>query len=285
MKIGISASTFQTDGYGRYGEKTYEKLKELGFDTSDLNMSNTDSEIYTLSQIESDKILLKEKELAEKAGIKINQVHGPWRFPPKDGTEEDRAERFEKMCISIRATAILGCKYWVIHPLMPFGMGDRNTENAKKTRQINLDFFTKLVKVAKRHGVTICLENMPMPDFCISTPEDVLSFVEEINDDNLQICLDTGHVNVFNDLNIYDEVIKIGKRLRVLHVHDNKFSIDLHLFPHFGTINWENFAKALKEINFDGSFSAETTPPSSLSNDLFEDTSKLLLKIIHRIID
>ena len=285
MKIGILASTPHKNGYGRYGDKTYEKLKELGFNASDFNICDTDTAIYTAPQSESDDLLLKEKELAEKAGIEISQIHGPWRYPPKDGTEEERAERFEKMCISIRAASVVGCKYWVIHPLMPFGTGDKGTENAPITRQINLDFFRELVKVAKKYGVIICLENMPMLNFSISTPEEILGLIEEINDDNLQMCLDVGHVNVFKELNLYEEVIRIKKRLRVLHVHDNMIARDLHLLPTFGNVDWKGFAKGLKEIGFNGSFSIETTPPENLPNDLFEDASKLLVKIIHNIID
>lgn len=285
MKIGILASTPHKNGYGRYGDKTYEKLKELGFNASDFNICDTDTAIYTAPQSESDELLLKEKELAEKAGIEISQIHGPWRYPPKDGTEEERAERFEKMCISIRAASVVGCKYWVIHPLMPFGTGDKGTENAPITRQINLDFFRELVKVAKKYGVIICLENMPMLNFSISTPEEILGLIEEINDDNLQMCLDVGHVNVFKELNLYEEVIRIKKRLRVLHVHDNMIARDLHLLPTFGNVDWKGFAKGLKEIGFNGSFSIETTPPENLPNDLFEDASKLLVKIIHNIID
>ena len=43
MKIGILASSFNDNGYGRYGDKTYEKLKELGFSATDFNISNTDN--------------------------------------------------------------------------------------------------------------------------------------------------------------------------------------------------------------------------------------------------
>ena len=76
MKIGIMASTFHQEGYGRYGDKTYEKIRELGFDSSDFDACETDLDFYTLPQSESDKLILKEKELAKKAGIEIDQVHG-----------------------------------------------------------------------------------------------------------------------------------------------------------------------------------------------------------------
>ena len=57
MKIGISARIGQKNGFGRYGNDTYKKLKQLGFDTADFNMSNTDDEIYTLPLEQADKLL------------------------------------------------------------------------------------------------------------------------------------------------------------------------------------------------------------------------------------
>jgi aspartyl-tRNA(Asn)/glutamyl-tRNA(Gln) amidotransferase subunit B len=44
---------------------------------------------------EAKEYVLKEKEMALKAGVKIGQMHGPWRFPPRDLDESDRAERME----------------------------------------------------------------------------------------------------------------------------------------------------------------------------------------------
>lgn len=284
MKIGILASTLDRSGYGRYGEETYKRVKAFGFDTTDFNICNTNGEIYTLPTAESDGILLREKRLAEEAGIEISQVHGPWRWPTQDATEEDRAERLEKMKISIRAASVVGCKNWVIHPMMPFGPRDRGTPEAAITRKINLEFLSELTSFAKKLGVTVCYENMPMLEFSISTPEEILSVVNEINDDNLKVCLDTGHVNVFKELNVYDEVIRVGEKLRVLHVHDNVIARDIHLLPCFGTLDWKSFAKALRDVGFDGSFSIETTPPTCLPDRLFEEATELLVNIIRHVL-
>lgn len=84
------------NGYGRFGNRTYEKLKEQGFSAIDFSMMETESGLYVLSQSESDVRLKGERELAEKAGTDIFQVHGPWRWPPQDLFEEDRKERIEK---------------------------------------------------------------------------------------------------------------------------------------------------------------------------------------------
>lgn len=281
--IGIEASFIDRQGYGRWGEDTYNKLKEFGYSCVDFNMADTESIIYTAPKEESDAMLLHEKELALRAGIEINQAHGPWRCPVQDFTEADRIERMDKMKKSIRATAILGCKNWVIHPLMPYGTEEINTENAQKTWDINLTFMSELLKTAKEYDITICLENMPMHKFSLAKPSDILRFVQTINNEHFKICLDTGHVAVFDDLVLADETRRLGKEIRALHVHDNRNNLDLHLMPYLGVIDWESFAIALKDIQFDGCFSLETAPSKKLSDVLFEDTSRLLLKISQEI--
>lgn len=263
MKIGMMT-------YSRYGENRYLKMKEQGFDCVDFNMSDTDLPIYTLSEGESDALILKEKALAEASGIEISQVHGPWRYPPLDLTVEDRAERLEKMKRSIKATSLLGCKYWVIHPIMPYTTHDTEHGKEKETWELNVSFFRELLPTAKEYGVTVCLENMPMLAFSLAKPSDILRLVEEINDDSFQICLDTGHVSVFSELSIGDEVRRLGDHIKVLHVHDNLLSRDLHLIPYFGKLDWNEFISALKDIGYKGVFSLETTPPSSLPDQIFD---------------
>lgn len=284
MKIGLQTSTFDKQSYGRWGENTYKKMKEHGYSCSDFCMVESDFPIFTLPTEEGDALLLKEKELAAQAGIEIFQVHGPWRWPPQDNTEEDRAERMEKMKKSIRGTAIIGCKNWVIHPIMPYGIEEINIPEAQKTWDLNMEFMGELLKTAKEYDVTICLENMPMPEFSLGTPEAVLKFVNEMNDEHFKICLDTGHVSVYNNLSLKKEVKRLGKEIRALHIHDNKCGNDLHLMPYYGVINWQEFADTLKEIDFDGCFSLETVLPHNLSDDIFEQSAKLLVNIAKDII-
>lgn len=282
MKIGIQTSTFDTEGYGRWKDKTYDKLNEHGYSCTDFDMSNTETPIYTLPEEEAKELLLKEKELAEKSGIEIVQVHGPWRWPPKDLTQEDRAERMEKMKKSIRLTSHIGCKNWIVHPVMPYGIEEAGTEDAEKTWNINIEFMTELLKTAKEYDVTICLENMPMINFSLAKPEDILRFVKTINDDNFKICLDTGHVSVFF-ISVGDEVRRLGSEIKALHVHDNSFGVDLHSIPYFGIIDWDDFAKALKEINFEGCLSLETMPPRRLEDDMFEDMCHNMFTLAEKI--
>lgn len=79
MKIGIGIPADDKLGYGRFGNMLYKKIKEHGFSCIDYNMADTNSWIYTSSPEELKILLLKQKELADAAGVKIHQIHGPWR--------------------------------------------------------------------------------------------------------------------------------------------------------------------------------------------------------------
>ena len=278
MKIGIAANIYK-NLYQRWGEDKYKKLKNFGYDAVDYDMSDTNQDIYSCTEEEFKNKLLHERKLADDAGIEIHQVHGPWRWPARDFLAEDRAERMEKMKKSIRGTAIMGCKYWVIHPIMPHGTEDIGTGNEQETWDMNLEFMSELLKTAKEFEVVICFENMPMHKFSLATPSQILKFVKTINDDNFKICLDTGHVSVFPKLNAGDAVRELGKEIKVLHVHDNRFERDLHLMPYFGIIDWEDFAKSLDEIGFEDVFSLESVIPDKLLNGVYEDMYISLAKI------
>lgn len=282
MKIGISVK-MRKGGFDRFEKEKYLKIKSFGFDCVDFDMCNTDNELYSLDELAFGAYLKTEKELAQRAGIEIHQTHGPWRWPVRDGSPADLAERMEKMKKSIRATYLLGCKYWVIHPVMPFGIDDIKGGHQEKTLQINLDFMKSLLKTAKEYGVTVCLENTPFPDFSLATPRQVLSLVDKINDDNFRICLDTGHVTMAGDLSAGESVRLLADKIKVLHIHDNGGQKDEHLPPFEGVTDWQDFTAALKEVGFDGVLSLEIVPKESLPTDEFERRSISLGQVARRL--
>ena len=272
MKIGIDVSPHE-HGYGRYGKDKFLKLKQHGYDAVDYGIADTDTVLYTASEHELQAITAAEKAAAHSAGIQISQTHGPWRWPPQDSTEQDRAERLEKMKKAVVINSLLGCGYMVVHPIMPFGIEDVKIGKQQETRDLNIAFFTELVAFAKQYGVTICLENMPMRHFSMATPEQILEFVERFHEENFKICLDTGHVAVFPNLAIGDEVRRLGDYIKVLHIHDNMGNRDAHLYPGRGILDWPGFVRALEDIGFDGVLSLEIVLLESLDDDAFDKES------------
>ena len=93
MKTGISG--YYLDRYGI--EDGARLMAKDGYGAIDLSFVNTETEFY--SARESDFFILagKYKAALKKNDISVEQIHGPWRFPAQDRTEDDRAERFGKM--------------------------------------------------------------------------------------------------------------------------------------------------------------------------------------------
>ena len=263
--------------FHRFGEERYEKMKEIGFLFADLFL---DGELRGRTEEEYDECYRKEKALAAASGVTFHQVHGPWVYPPKDDTPEARESRADVMRRSLRAAAILGAPNWVIHPLMPFGTGEDPDYDA--FWKINLDFFRALLPYAKQYGVTVCLENMPMSKLRFAPPDETLRFIREIDDEHFQFCLDTGHSNI-RGVAPADAVRMAGANLRALHVHDNCGKRDEHGFPFFGTVDWQAFMEALREIGFDGVLSIESKLSAKLSNETSEDALRLLRRLAEEL--
>lgn len=281
--IGISFSPYGHT-YGRYGTDAFAQLKQHGYAAADYNLADTDSELYRLSEPDLTIKMHAVREAARLAGITVSQVHGPWHWPPTDNTAESRRERLEKMKRAVVISSLLGCENLVIHPIMPFGTEDVTCGKAEETWDMNVAFFTNLVDFAARYDVVICIENMPMLRFSLATPQRVLALVQAIDSDHCRVCLDTGHVAVFPDLSVGEEVRRVGRHLRVLHLHDNPGDRDAHLYPTHGVIDWADTLRALDEVGYTGVLSLETAPPGGLADDAFAEESVRLCQLMHNLV-
>ena len=265
MKIGITSKAIE-----KFGAKRYEKTRLLGFDAVDFAMMDTTLPFYTCTEEDLPALVAKERALAEQSGIEIFQTHGPWEYPPKDTTVEERDTLMRDMRRAVHVTALLGAKYMAVHPLTPFGTHEPEGVG-EQTLAINVAFWRALMPVAHECGVTVCLENMPFHHYSHAIPADILRIIRAVDDPHFAMCLDTGHVNVFPELDIYAELLRVKDVLRVVHIHDNDGKSDLHQLPFFGTLDWDGFARAWHEIGFGGVFSFECAPQKRLPDPFFDE--------------
>ena len=262
--------------------KSLPEIKRLGYDCVDFQSFCHTENVFFGQSREVSRLLKIVRDAVEENGLAVSQTHGPWRWPPQDATKEDRDERYEKMVRSLYGTAELGCTDMVIHPIMPFG--DYQNPHPEEFMEMNLEFFGRLTEEAKKAGVIIDFENMPMPALTLATPAQILDFVKKINSPYFRVCLDTGHCSVTKS-DPAEAVRMIGKDyLRVLHVHDNDGRSDFHWLPETGVINWAEFSKALHDINFEGVFSLETdVKPNGLTPEEYKTKREELAKLAKRL--
>ena len=249
MKIGCGAYYLN-----RYGLKAgARKMREDGYEFVDYQLAVTEGELYAARDEDFLAMVSSVRRELNSEGISVSQIHGPWRCPPRDLEDADRAERFEKMTKAMVIGKYLGAKYMAIHPLMPFGV---ENDRAEEVLQINHAFFSALAKVASSLGIVICLENMPFVNFPLSDVKSIVDFVKQIDHPSLKMCFDTGHANMFEG-RIGDMVRYAGDLIKIVHVHDNYGDADSHNKPYDGTVDWADFAEALFDVGFDGVMNLE----------------------------
>jgi sugar phosphate isomerase/epimerase len=261
MHIGADITTFES-----YGAEKYEKFKQSGFSHAGVQVMCDTDESFEKQLYE----LRDEKKTIDSAGVIISQVEGPWRWWPHDETEELRADRMAKMKQSLLLTKELGCEKWIVRPLMPFG---EDGFHADEVWRINENFFRELLSFAKELDITICIVNLSLRRFPINTPEQILKLVSTINDTHCKACLDTGNAWRIG-VSPAEAVRTLGENLATIRVHDNRGKYDEFLVPGLGTVDWNAFAEALRDIGYQGVY--------HLSSGLSEHLEGAPLELRHR---
>ncbi len=257
-------------------EKAIELLAKAGFDAWDFSMS--DMARYDWSNkciiksghpLAGDNYLAfarKLKQIGLDSGIVCNQSHAP----VPSYIREIRS--FYKR--AIECTAEAGGEICVIHP-----------DNFKGPEE-NAEIYLELLPFAKEYNVKIATENMWDWDNekdeakinACSTPEDFNAHLDAVNDESFVACLDIGHSEMRGlNTSAVEMILKLGKRLKALHIHDNDRWRDYHQLPFTMNINFEAVVKALKEINYDGYFTLEAYSflNDYTSENVFEGVKKM----------
>jgi len=152
-------------------------------------------------------------------------------------------KRLEK---SIFYAGQLDCRLWVFHPGLETGVSHFYPG---MDWRLNMDSIRALLKIARREGVEIAVENVPEPyPFMMKNVQDFSRFYDELGDD-MGIVLDIAHANLNHQ--IQDFISKLSNKIVHVHVSDNDGAHDLHLGIGYGTIDWNGVAKAIKKVEYD----------------------------------
>jgi len=150
--------------------------------------------------------------------------------------------RLEK---SITYARKLDCRLWVFHPGLKTALSYFYPD---LDWRLNMDSVRNLLKISKREGVKISIENVPEPfPFLLKSADDFSRFYSELADE-LGLTLDVGHANINHQI---DEFInKFGNRIIHVHVSDNYGDSDTHGGIGRGTVEWGSIADSLKRIKY-----------------------------------
>jgi len=150
--------------------------------------------------------------------------------------------RLEK---SIFYAGQLDCRLWLFHPGSQTGVSHFYPG---RDWQLNLDSVRALLKIARKEGVEIAIENVPEPHpFVLKDVQDFARFYDELDDD-IGMVLDVAHANLNHQ--IQDFLRQFPEKIVHIHVSDNDGANDLHLGIGHGTIDWKTVAKDIKKTGY-----------------------------------
>lgn len=260
-----------------------KRIKKCGFEALDYQINSwfrqtLDAEKLTSFFDKSVKELCEHytpmRDTAREEEVCFSQFHAPlpMYFPDDPIRTEYYAQVTEKM---MALAAFLDCPSIVVHP---WGTLKSTKE---EEYEVNMKLYRRLMPAAKKYGVRICLENMfsgylgedgreiLVPGVCADVDE-TCKYIDALNkeagEELFGFCLDIGHANVA-EVDIYEFIKKLDKRLIDLHLHENDGKSDTHAIPytqecaaHPGKrpIDWELVLKGLREVGFEGALSFET---------------------------
>ncbi len=241
--------------------ESIEAMKKAGYDRIDVCLWSYCGEGAPMALDTWEDFVGEIKEASEKFDLPVYQTHGntisgmDWDDPNYPLFEHKLMTNLR----AIRATKMLGGKWMVVHPK---NLPHDPLYNRKKALEANLEYLAPMIEEAKKVGIGIAVENMvdftnSRRRYCGGDIFELIELVDTINDPAVGICLDTGHANL-TGIKCGPAIREIGSRLKATHINDNHATKDEHLMPYFGTVNWTDTVRALKEIGYEGDFAYES---------------------------
>ena len=225
--------------------KEIEWMSRLGFDFVDLTLEPP-------SALASNLDLGEVRAVLQANGLRV-VGHTAYYLPLCSPFESLRRAAVEELKLCLEAFSQLGAKWMNLHPDRQAPLHDR-----RFIIERNLLSLRELMPVARDCGIGLMIENLPGSYNTARQVSELLNPLPELG-----LHLDIGHANLLVELNSTDELLAaFGKRLRHVHLHDNKGgNADLHLPLGAGTLETDHYVRSLQAVGYDETITLEVFTP------------------------
>lgn len=256
MKISINPAYVEKrpDGSVRTMEECFRLCREAGFTVFDFTVNPA------MDSWEDNAKRLA--DYAAKIGAEVHQSHSPMNRYAKLDPDLHR-ERVRRM---IKATAIMGGKYVVIHA-DEYWAPEGKPFSPEDALAWIVEYYRPMVEYAAELGLTVAVENLFEDGFNLRPidarnrythyAEEVIAVMDAFKEYGAGCCFDYGHGHVaYGDRDV-EAAAKLADRIVCTHVHDNYYNRDLHLLPYCGKVNWAAHMQILRDAGYTGNLNLE----------------------------
>jgi sugar phosphate isomerase/epimerase len=186
-------------------------------------------------------------------GLEAWSYHGPFGLHMDISSPDEnlREKSIAEILASLQAAALLGVRYFTLHPGPDLDSGAPAAE-IEQRRENTRRALHRIAGECREKGLMLLLENK-VPHQLFGRISDLLWFRESIGG-AAGFCFDTGHAKLAGD--VYRTAELLAASARVIHAHDNRGADD-HLPPGRDGIDWARLLKILTTSGFNGIISLE----------------------------
>ncbi len=219
-----------------------QEIKKVGFDTAEVSISGPFS-TYALEGVLDEVI-----DSVIKSGMKVS-FHMPFGSPWIDLAtpyDNDRAEICKWIAKILKKMDACKPFAYVFHPGGQYATGSLH-DKAFDNLCISAE------ELASSTDAMVCVENMVRSNV-VETVDQMLKLLDKAP--SVNCVLDTNHL--LHD-KPEDAIIRIGDRVKHLHISDYDFINERHMLPGNGKIDWMAVIGALEKVGYDGVFNYEVS--------------------------
>lgn len=222
-----------------------EWMAAMGMEFVDLTLEPPEAASW---KVDPDRI----RAALDRHGMKI-VGHTAFYLPIASAIPEVRRAAVAELCRCIDVFSRIGVDWMNIHPDRYTPMHDREYYIGN-----NLESLRALLDHAHAKGVGLMIENLPGDYNNAQQLGELLYPLPELG-----LHLDIGHANLQVPYNTTQEILRAwGKRLRHVHLHDNKGGhADLHLPLGAGNLDLRQHVRTLIDCGYDGTITLEVFTP------------------------
>jgi len=209
-KIGLNIHSGRINGDLELLKRDVRAIAAAGFDVAEIPVHGVDAVVNGhLREGRAKQV----KEILDGFDLDYT-VHAPDRLNLRDFQYPDVQRKV--FAASIQFTAAIGAKRLVYHQGKLKSNGSDVSE--EEAREVEIDELAELSKLAKKEGVTVCVENIH------SSITHLVKLLESVGEESVKMCYDFAHSYINSKKLGYDFLRSIQAAkpyIRHAHVNDN----------------------------------------------------------------
>ncbi|MFC0470396.1 sugar phosphate isomerase/epimerase family protein [Halalkalibacter kiskunsagensis] len=248
-------------------EKVFEYSKEAEFDAVELNLNPVGGIGLTMETTASEAQDIRKLASSYDLTLKSLSTSLLWKFPLSSPDEEVRRQGKNVVIKQLELANIMGMDSVLV---VPGAVSSETSYSDCYERSQNE--LKEVLEVAERFSVKIGIENV-WNKFLLS-PLEMARYIDELGSEYAKAYFDVGNVLQFG---FPEQWIKtLGDRITKIHVKD--FNTKVGNITGFvpllaGDVNWPAVKKALDEIGYTDTITAEISPYASSPKQAAIDTA------------